>query len=96
MGDLAGVVDLRPDDAAAIEEMVALARRCGGQSGQQAEMPSYRHYDRRKRLSADDLAVELAIRRRIRAIERAAGVHRAWHGLVPDKGRTSRTLCEPA
>jgi hypothetical protein len=84
MGAIVGVVDIRPDDAAAIEELVDMARKFRGQAGQQAETPVYRHHDRRRRPSADDLAVELAIRRRIKAIERAAGVHHPWHDRVPE------------
>jgi len=86
MGTIVGVVDIRPDGEAAIEDLVGLARRFRGQSGQQAEMPSYRYHARRRKPSADDLAVELAIRRRIKAIDQAAGVHYPWHDRVPNEG----------
>jgi hypothetical protein len=84
LGRIEGVADIRPDDKSAIEGLVALARKFRGQTGHRAEIPSYRYYGRRRRPSADDLAVELAIRRRIKAIEQAAGVHYPWHDRVPD------------
>jgi hypothetical protein len=83
---IVGVVDIRPDDAAAIEDLVFMARKFRGQAGQQAEMPSYRYHARRRKPSADDLAVELAIQRRIRAIEQGAGIHHPRHDRVPDEG----------
>jgi hypothetical protein len=84
MGTKVRVADIRPDDEAAIEELVALARSFRGQAGQRAEMPVYRYHGRRRKPSAVPLAAEAAIRRRIKAIGQAAGVDHDWHDVVPD------------
>jgi hypothetical protein len=84
MGRTIGLGDVGPGDDELIEELVFMTRRWRGQFQRTRVMPSYRHADRTDNPTEDDLAVELAIRRRIEAIEEAAGVHYAWHDRVPD------------